>query len=60
MGSKAITQSVSQCFPDTSGVKRSLAGVLRREGGLLMGSVEKRATWFLSYKSGPRWKGSGK
>lgn len=39
MGSEAITQPVSQCFPDNSGVKRSLAGVLRREAGLLTWGV---------------------
>lgn len=35
MRSEAITQPVSQGFPDNSGVKRSLAGVLRRKEGFL-------------------------
>lgn len=36
MGSEAITQPVSQCFPDNSGVKRLLASVLRRKGAPCM------------------------
>ena len=60
MASEAITQPVSQCFPDNSGVKRLLARVLRREGGLLTLERGERAILFLNHKSGARWRGSGK
>lgn len=52
MESGAITQPVSQYFPDNFGVKRLLARVLKREGGTLPGRVGERAICFLNYKSG--------
>lgn len=36
MGSEAIIQPVSQCFPDNSRVRRSLPRMLRREGAHLV------------------------